>query len=608
MTERNDRDSSLFDQIHALVTACLEGEATAEQIESLDKLIRDDPAARRLYVQYLADSMCLRCVVPARGEQGLADASWDANVLDELLLDPATPGAPFMPAIPFAVTQPPGMIVSPAASFPSFLCSYLIAAAVLGCAMLAGWMWKVSEYNRIAQREAQEAPSPIVPSPSGDVQWVGHISGLFECRWADPKTAAFDGAGVPLGRKYVLASGLMEITYDTGAKVILKGPCTYQVEERSGGYLSLGKLTAKLERKNPDSGSNHETTRLPNSQITKSPNLSFSVRTPVATITDLGTEFGVEVTRDRRNILHVFQGKVEVRSHDPAVAAKTAVQVGEGETVTVDPRGVVKRHGPSKTPDAIAFVRQMPKHSVKTFDLVDVLAGGDGFSGRRNRGVNPTNGQADDKAPKDRPFTEFYVGDGKYHRVPTLPLVDGVFIPDGGRGPVVVDSAGHTCGQLPATTNVAPGYVWAGGRVPSKEAVSPTILNNVDYGGPGHGLIFLHANSGITFDLQAIRRSIPKGKLVWFRATAGNSEKLSATSELAYADLWIIVDGRVRHQRGRISGLDRGLAVAVQITDKDRFLTLVSTDGGNGVMRDWIIFGDPRLEYITTEGPVESPP
>ena len=46
-----------------------------------------------------------------------------------------------------------------------------------------------------------------------------------------------------------LASGLMEITYDTGAKVILQGPVTYEVESANGGFLSVGKLTARLEKK-----------------------------------------------------------------------------------------------------------------------------------------------------------------------------------------------------------------------------------------------------------------------------------------------------------------------------------------------------------------------
>ena len=40
----------------------------------------------------------------------------------------------------------------------------------------------------------------------------------------------------------------MEITYDTGAKVILQGPVTYEVESRRGGFLSVGKLTARLEK------------------------------------------------------------------------------------------------------------------------------------------------------------------------------------------------------------------------------------------------------------------------------------------------------------------------------------------------------------------------
>ena len=52
-----------------------------------------------------------------------------------------------------------------------------------------------------------------------------------------------------LGAEYQLASGLMEITYDTGAKVILQGPVTYSVEA-NGGYLAVGKLTGKLEKKN----------------------------------------------------------------------------------------------------------------------------------------------------------------------------------------------------------------------------------------------------------------------------------------------------------------------------------------------------------------------
>ena len=130
----------------------------------------------------------------------------------------------------------------------------------------------------------------------------------------------------------------LEITYDTGAKVILQGPVSYEVESLAGGYLSVGKLTAKLETKNslpspsgrgaggeggvnapvasksgisspqplaPSPSSN------PQSLI---PNPLFAVRTPTAVVTDLGTEFGVEVDKEGSTSSHVFRGSIRVQA------------------------------------------------------------------------------------------------------------------------------------------------------------------------------------------------------------------------------------------------------------------------------------------------------
>ena len=113
---------------------------------------------------------------------------------------------------------------------------------------------------------------------------VGRITGMVDCKSAG---IALDSPGVSLGRKYELASGLMEITYDTGAKVILQGPVTYEVESATGGYLSVGKLTARVENAKQQPA----ISKFPNLQISK----LFVVRTPTAIVTDLGTEFGVEV-------------------------------------------------------------------------------------------------------------------------------------------------------------------------------------------------------------------------------------------------------------------------------------------------------------------------
>ena len=91
----------------------------------------------------------------------------------------------------------------------------------------------------------------------------------------------------------------MEITYDTGAKVILQGPVTYSVEiewrvfgdgkvdgeageEMDSGQWSVASKSG-ITIPSPHS--------YPQSLI---PN-PFVIRTPTATVTDLGTEFGVEV-------------------------------------------------------------------------------------------------------------------------------------------------------------------------------------------------------------------------------------------------------------------------------------------------------------------------
>ena len=94
----------------------------------------------------------------------------------------------------------------------------------------------------------------------------------------------------PWGRSS-LASGLMEITYDTGAKVILQGPVTYSVET-NGGYLAVGKLTGKLEKKGQVRGQGSAERSTIRISLSLNP---FVIHTPTATVTDLGTEFGVEV-------------------------------------------------------------------------------------------------------------------------------------------------------------------------------------------------------------------------------------------------------------------------------------------------------------------------
>ena len=177
----------------------------------------------------------------------------------------------------------------------------------------------------------------------------------------------------------------MEITYETGARVILEGPCTYEVDSARGGFLSLGKLTARVERSEVRGQGSEEAnpkSQILNQQISNPqsliPNPLFVVRTPTAVVTDLGTEFGVEVEPSGASRASVFRGKVELRVAGvlPSPSWRGAggggkaagdgggervIRLRENESARVEAgagRGVTLTRG---TTLASGFPRQMPR-------------------------------------------------------------------------------------------------------------------------------------------------------------------------------------------------------------------------------------------------------
>jgi hypothetical protein len=133
---------------------------------------------------------------------------------------------------------------------------------------------------------------------------------LVDCHWNDSHTASYQGRRVAAGDEFAIASGLAEITYDTGAKVLLQGPVTYQVDSPRGGFLSVGKLTACIEKK--EVGAQKSNPPL------------FAIRTPTAVVTDLGIEFGVEVKDNGETRSHVFRGSVQLQQTGVAVGKETS--------------------------------------------------------------------------------------------------------------------------------------------------------------------------------------------------------------------------------------------------------------------------------------------
>lgn len=347
------------------------------------------------------------------------------------------------------------------------------------------------------------------------------------------------------------------------------------------------------------------------SRLSTLDNPLFSVRTPTAIVTDLGTEFGVEVSEEGRTTSHVFRGSVRVNStggNDQTGTTSRVLQANESAVVEPSPEGDGVAPRITVTPLANAsarFVRAIPKQTIKRLDLVDVVAGGNGFGKARHRGINPNDGQIVDRPPPEGPEWEEVASDNRYHRVEGLPFIDGVFVPDDRRGPVQLDSAGHTFADFGNSDARVFGYIWAGGEIPAP--LPPTIrteLGGIDYASPNHGILGMVANKGITFDLEAIRRANPGCRIVRFRTVAGNTEptleyeRYRTENIVVTADISVFVDGQMRFQRHKIRGRTGVIPIRIPLGNEDRFLTLVASDSGDTISFDWIMFGDPQLELL----------
>jgi hypothetical protein len=301
------------EQVYELADALLGNSITVAEAEQLGELVCNDAEARRHYVRFMHESAVLR-------EWG-ADAP-AAEVVPPIVLD-LSPAAHH----PLTASLSPG----------GLLFSYAVGAVLMGIGLMMGWTWRVSGYR--APQFAQSASPQAVRRAESEPRAVGRVTGLVDCRWGDPQAGlparpTFMGAAVLLGRRYTLASGLMEITYDTGAKVVLQGPAAYEVESASGGFLAIGALTAKVE--SGESRARNEGEKRDRSRLSTLDSRLFSVRTPTAVVTDLGTEFGVQVGPSGATESYVFRGRINVRPTATGSQLSVPVLLGENESATVE--------------------------------------------------------------------------------------------------------------------------------------------------------------------------------------------------------------------------------------------------------------------------------
>ncbi len=214
----------------------------------------------------------------------------------------------------------------------------------------------------------------------------------------------------------------------------------------------------------------------------------------------------------------------------------------------------------------------------QSVNLADVVGGGNGLgSGRKGIGLDARTGKV-----QERKFGDLgNVKPGNYAKC-SYDFVDGVFVP--AEGETKISSTNLRATDLPANG----GKAWDMIRNGPVASQFSTEWGGVDYNKAGHSMIGLHANAGITFDLAAIRKATGFDELR-FGAVVGYGGRTVPPS----AEFRVLLDGSLKANKQ--VGRNDAVPIEFEIPKDARFLTFISTDGGNGYGHDQISFGDPQL-------------
>lgn len=400
---------------------------------------------------------------------------------------------------------------------------------------------------------------------------IGTLAGAYEARWRG--THPRPGEPVHVGT-YELREGVARMELGQGTSLLLEAPCQLTLAGLDEVTLRHGRLVVAVPP----------------------PAKGFRVRTRTASITDLGTEFGVVARSDGSTETHVLDGRIRIALDPHESGRRTSLVVDEGQAAAVDTAGRTIREGLAAQPDY--FVRQLPSPSThasqaKRLNLADIVGGGNGRGNSTfERGIDLGTGKA-----FTGPATTIRRSQrSEFKETPQFRGVDGVFVPNGALGPVVVSSTGLTFSECPRTMGSYFGGPANSGTIfdlPSQQTHTAR-LNGVRFGNSKHPALNLHPNAGITFDLDQIRRDNADSPIERFTAVCGIPKDLPQ-SQFSAADVWVLLDGAVRLHLRYPKEQSIVEQIDVPIPAQSRFLTLVATCSGRADY-SWVFFGDPFLE------------
>lgn len=176
-----------------LVSRYLSGQASFDEVETLERLMLEDPQLR---ADFLA---CAR-----------VDAALPAAIGEKM-----------------SVTE--FRSESSRERRKSRWAPALAAAAMVALSVVGGFWWTGSQ-----------------TSPDA-AQVVARFGDLSECRWMDSAASITPGDAIARGQRIELSSGSAEVLFETGARLELIGPAIFEPRSANGGFLTMGEVNLVAE-------------------------------------------------------------------------------------------------------------------------------------------------------------------------------------------------------------------------------------------------------------------------------------------------------------------------------------------------------------------------
>lgn len=332
------------DVMRTLLLTAIEGDATQSQIEQLNELLRESEELRKSAIRFLCDDSYLSDVIKDLDEsqqlvQGLRAYGLEVVANEHPLLDVSQPS---LSARRNRFSQ---VKLSPLRSALQFVDRHGLFVAAIAAAILVAFGWhyltmqsKLERLHTLAAR-----PDPVEEKDRRNRQSenearvgsnVARVTGLVKCKWPEGASELKFGDWLAPGYQLQLEEGLIQLTFGSGAKVVVEGPSEFVVSAPGQAVLEVGKIAAVV----PRSGR------------------GYTILTPTAEVVDLGTEFGVEVDNTGSSEVHVFEGDVVARPRGDAPSKAKLIHAKEDEAIQFR---ALAEEGQRIAADVHKFVRRL---------------------------------------------------------------------------------------------------------------------------------------------------------------------------------------------------------------------------------------------------------